>query len=31
MTRAAVKKHLRILKEGGLVSVEAKDRERINR
>ena len=31
MTRAAVKKHLRILEEGGLVSVEVKGRERINR
>jgi len=31
MTRAAVKKHLGILEEGGLVSVEVKGRERINR
>lgn len=31
ITRAAVKKHLRILEEGGLVSVEVKGRERINR
>lgn len=31
MTRAAVKKHLRILEEGGLVSVEVKGRQRINR
>lgn len=31
MTRAAVKKHLGVLEEGGLVSVEIKGRERINR
>lgn len=31
MTRAAVKKHLGILEEGGLISIEAKGRERINR
>ncbi len=31
MTRAAVKKHLGILVEGGLISVEVKGRERINR
>lgn len=31
MTRAAVKKHLGILEEGGLVRVEVKGRERINR
>ena len=31
MTRAAVKKHLGTLEEGGLISVEVKGRERINR
>ncbi len=31
MTRAAVKKHLTILEEGNLISVEPKGRERINR
>lgn len=31
MTRPAVAKHLAILKEGGVISVEAKGRERINR
>ena len=31
MTRPAVAKHLAILKEGGIISVEAKGRERINR
>jgi DNA-binding transcriptional ArsR family regulator len=30
MTRAAVKKHLVILEEGHLISVQAKGRERIN-
>ncbi len=30
MTRPAVAKHLRILKEGGLVQVQAKGRERIH-
>jgi len=31
MTRAAVKKHLTILKEGNLIEVEPRGRERINR
>ncbi len=31
MTRAAVKKHLTVLSDGGLITVEAKGRERINR
>ena len=31
MTRPAVAKHLAILKEGGLITVEIKGRERINR
>ncbi|PCH46853.1 MAG: transcriptional regulator [Hyphomicrobiales bacterium] len=31
MTRGAVKKHLIILKEGALISVHTKGRERINR
>ncbi len=31
MTRPAVAKHLAILKEGGLIEVEVKGRERINR
>lgn len=31
MTRAAVKKHLTVLTDGGFVSVQAKGRERINR
>ncbi len=31
MTRAAVKKHLTVLSDGGLVTVEARGRERINR
>ena len=31
MTRPAVAKHLAILREGGLVAVEPKGRERINR
>ena len=31
MTRPAVAKHLKILGEGGLITVEAKGRERINR
>lgn len=31
MTRPAVAKHLAILREGGLVTVEEKGRERINR
>ena len=31
MTRAAVKKHLGILEEGNLISVEVRGRERINR
>jgi len=30
MTRAAVKKHLTVLCDGGLISVEARGRERIN-
>ena len=30
MTRAAVKKHLTVLNEGGLISVETRGRERIN-
>ncbi|EEE39000.1 transcriptional regulator, ArsR family [Rhodobacteraceae bacterium KLH11] len=31
MTRAAVKKHLTVLSDGGLITVEIKGRERINR
>ncbi len=31
MTRAAVKKHLTMLSDGGLITVEARGRERINR
>ncbi|NOC45104.1 MULTISPECIES: helix-turn-helix transcriptional regulator [unclassified Ruegeria] len=31
ITRAAVKKHLTILSDGGLITVEARGRERINR
>ncbi|PQA85646.1 ArsR/SmtB family transcription factor [Hyphococcus luteus] len=31
MTRPAVAKHLAILKDGGIIAVEAKGRERINR
>lgn len=31
MTRAAVKKHLTILEEGNLISVETRGRERINK
>ncbi|MBO9412923.1 MULTISPECIES: metalloregulator ArsR/SmtB family transcription factor [unclassified Ruegeria] len=31
MTRAAVKKHLTVLSDGGLIQVEARGRERINR
>lgn len=31
MTRAAVKKHLTVLSDGGLIIVEARGRERINR
>ena len=31
MTRAAVKKHLTVLSDGGLIIVEVKGRERINR
>ena len=31
MTRPAVAKHLNILREGGLISVEAQGRERINK
>ncbi|MEZ5893670.1 MAG: metalloregulator ArsR/SmtB family transcription factor [Parvularculaceae bacterium] len=31
MTRPAVAKHLAILKEGGVITVEARGRERINR
>lgn len=31
MTRAAVKKHLKILEEGKLISVETRGRERINK
>lgn len=31
MTRAAVKKHLDVLSDGGLIRVEARGRERINR
>lgn len=31
ITRAAVKKHLTILEEGGLISVHPKGRERINK
>ena len=30
MTRAAVKKHLNVLSDGGLITVRAKGRERIN-
>lgn len=30
MTRAAVKKHLTVLEQGGLISVQARGRERIN-
>ena len=30
MTRAAVKKHLTVLNNGGLITVEARGRERIN-
>ena len=30
MTRAAVKKHLIILEQGGLITVQAKGRERVN-
>lgn len=31
MTRAAVKKHLTVLNDGGLITVEPRGRERINR
>lgn len=31
MTRPAVAKHLRVLSDGGLIEVEARGRERINR
>ncbi len=31
VTRPAIAKHLRILEEGGVITVEAKGRERINR
>lgn len=31
MTRTAVAKHLRVLSDGGLISVEARGRERLNR
>lgn len=31
MTRAAVKKHLKILEEGNLITVETRGRERINK
>ena len=31
MTRPAVKKHLRVLEEGNIISVRAEGRERINR
>ncbi|MEO0401789.1 MAG: metalloregulator ArsR/SmtB family transcription factor [Pseudomonadota bacterium] len=31
ITRAAVKKHLTVLSDGGLITVEAKGRERINK
>lgn len=31
MTRAAVKKHLKILEDGNLISVETRGRERINK
>lgn len=31
MTRPAIAKHLRILAEGGVIAVESKGRERINR
>ena len=31
MTRAAVKKHLTVLSDGGLITIEAKGRTRINR
>ncbi len=30
MTRAAVKKHLTVLSDGGLITVEARGRERVN-
>lgn len=30
MTRAAVKKHLNVLSDGGLITVQARGRERIN-
>lgn len=30
MTRAAVKKHLTVLSDGGLITVEARGRERLN-
>lgn len=31
MTRAAVKKHLTVLSDGGLITIETRGRERINR
>ncbi|MEX0319274.1 MAG: ArsR/SmtB family transcription factor [Ruegeria sp.] len=31
MTRAAVKKHLTVLSDGGLITVEPRGRERVNR
>jgi DNA-binding transcriptional ArsR family regulator len=31
MTRAAVKKHLTVLSEGGLITVSARGREKVNR
>lgn len=31
MTRAAVKKHLTVLSDGGLITVETRGRERLNR
>lgn len=31
MTRAAIKKHLTVLSDGGLITVEARGRERINK
>ncbi|WP_223422015.1 ArsR/SmtB family transcription factor [Tateyamaria pelophila] len=31
MTRAAIKKHLTVLNDGGLITVEARGRERINK
>lgn len=31
MTRAAVKKHLTVLSDGGLITVETRGRERVNR